>query len=146
MFSITVIEIIVGSSIYFIVKYKDIYAIVLLLVAICMGGSATIFSPTYNKIFSLFIGPELYGITGISIGVANILGPLCFKLTSEEQNSYMIFFLIGAGLCIIKLIVLIFFDENKKMYELKNNDIQMSNILPTNDNENNNNNNNEDEN
>ena len=51
----------------------------------------------------------------------------------------MIFFLIGVGLCIIKLIVLIFFDENKKIYIFKNNDIQMTNILPTNDNDNENN-------
>ena len=41
MFLINVIEIIVGSSIYFIVKYEDIYSIELLLVAIYVGGLAT---------------------------------------------------------------------------------------------------------
>ena len=142
MFLITIIEIIIGSSIYFIVKYEDIYAFELLLVAICIGGTSTILAPTFIKIFSLFVGPELYGITGISIGISNLLGPLSYEFISEQKYSFLIIFLIGTGLCIIKFIILIFFDENKRMYDIKNNEIQMSNIIPINDNDNDNNNDN----
>ena len=136
LFLITIIEIFVGLSIYFVVNYEYIYVIELLLVGICLGGIATIISPTYNKIFSLLLGPELHGIAGIFIAVANILGPLCFKLTSKDVISYMIFFIIGAVLCATKLIILYFFDENQKLYENKINDIHMSTIIPINDNDN----------
>ena len=60
------------------------------------------------------------------------------QLLTEENKSYLIIFLTGVGLCLIKLIILIFFDENKKMYKQN---IPMTNILPVNDNENDNTNN-----
>ena len=65
MFIITIIEIIVGSSFYFIVKFEIIYIIKLLLVALCIGGTFTILTPIFVKIFGLFVGPELYRLTGI---------------------------------------------------------------------------------
>ena len=134
MFIITSIEIIVGSSLYFMVDYKDIYILELLFVAACIGGTYTILAPIFVKVFSLYIGPELYGIAGISIGVANILGPLSMQSMEEENNkSYLIIFLTGVGFCTIKFIILIFFDENKKMYK---ENIPMTNILSVNDNEN----------
>ena len=138
MFIITILEIIIGSTLYFIVDYKDIYILELLFVASCIGGTYTILAPTFVKIFSLYIGTELYGITGISIGLSNIIGPLFMQLLTEENKSYLIIFLTGVGLCLIKLIILIFFDENKKMYKQN---IPMTNILPVNDNENDNMNN-----
>ena len=135
MFIITVIEIYVGLSIYFVVKFADLYVFDILLIAICMGGTSTIIVPTFNKIYDIIIGPELFGLTGISIGFSNILGPLFFRLFSDEKYSFMIFFFIGTGFCVIQFIVLIFFDENKKYYDTKKNDIQMNNIFPINDND-----------
>lgn len=32
----------------------------------------------------------------------------------HEKSDFLIVFLVGAGLCVIKLVVLIFFDENDK--------------------------------
>ena len=135
MFIITIIEITVGSSFYFIVKFEIIYIIELLLVALCIGGTFTILTPIFVKIFGLFVGPELYGLTGISIGISNLLGPVLMKIISGNDYSFLIIFLIGTGFCIIKLIVVIFFDENQKMYDdindiKKNIDVEMINDSP----------------
>ena len=141
MYIITGIEIIVGISFYFVVKIEIIYIIELLLIALCIGGTVAILTPIFINVFGLFVGPELYGLTGISIGCSNVLGPLLLELFSEDNSSFLIIFLIGTGLCIIKLIVLIFFDENKKMYNdiddvTKNIDMQMISNDSINDDEN----------
>jgi len=141
MYIITGIEIIVGISFYFIVKIEIIYIIELLLIALCIGGTFAILTPIFINVFGLFVGPELYGLTGISIGFSNVLGPFLLELFSEDNSSFLIIFLIGTGLCIIKLIVLIFFDENKKMYNdiddfTKNIDMQMISNDSINDDEN----------
>lgn len=141
MYIITGIEIIVGISFYFVVKIEIIYIIELLLIALCIGGSFAILTPIFINVFGLFVGPELYGLTGISIGFSNVLGPFLLELFSEDNSSFLIIFLIGTGLCIIKLIVLIFFDENKKMYNdiddvTKNIDMQMISNDSINDDEN----------
>mgnify|MGYP002624759584 CR=1 FL=1 len=141
MFIITGIEIIVGISFYFVDKFEIFFIIELLLIAICIGGTFTILTPIFIKVFGLFVGPELYGLTGISIGISNVLGPFLLELFSEDNSSFLIIFLIGTCLCIIKLIVLIFFDENKKMYNdiediKKNINMQMINNDSINDDEN----------
>lgn len=141
MYLITGIEIIVGISFYFVDKIEILFIIELLLIAICIGGTFAILTPIFINVFGLFVGPELYGLTGISIGCSNVLGPFLLKLFSEENTSFLFIFLIGTALCIIKLIVLIFFDENKKMYNdiddiKKNIDMQMINNDLTNDDEN----------
>jgi MFS family permease len=123
MFLITILEIIVGFSLYFIVKIEVIYIIELLLVAICIGGSLSILSPTFVEIYGLFLGPEIYGLTGISISLSGLLGPVLISLMAKFEYNYLYTFLIGGGLCVIKLIALILFDENEKMYD-DNNDAQ----------------------
>lgn len=114
MFVISTIEIIVGSSLYFMVKYDYVYVILVLFVAACIGGSFSILAPVFNKIFGLGIGPEVYGLTGISIGIANFSGPLLTKYMLEENKDFLIAFLVGSTLCVIKVCVLLLFDENDK--------------------------------
>jgi MFS family permease len=146
MYIITIIEIIVGSSLYFIVEFGILFIIELILVSLCIGGTFTILTPIFIQIFGLYVGPELYGLTGISIGISNISGPLLMRIFPGKNSSFLIMFLIGTGFCIIKLIVLIFFDENNKMYNdniddiKKNIDMEMTDnspINPINDNDSN---------
>jgi len=138
MFIITIIEIIVGSSLYFIVEFGILFIIELILVSLCIGGSFAVLSPIFIKIFGLYLGPELYGLTGISIGISNLSGPLLMRLFPGKNSSFLIMFLIGTGICIIKLIVLIFFDENNKMYNdikdiKKNIDMELTDNSPINE-------------
>lgn len=143
MFIITIIEIIVGSSLYFIIEFGILFIIELILVSLCIGGTFTILTPIFIQIFGLYVGPELYGLTGISIGISNISGPLLMGLfSSGESSSFLIMFLIGTGFCVIKLIVLIFFDENNKKYNdindiKKNIDMEMTDNSPINENDSN---------
>ena len=143
MFIITIIEIIVGLSLYFIIEFGILFIIELILVSLCIGGTFTILTPIFIQIFGLYVGPELYGLTGISIGISNLSGPLLMRLfSSGENSSFLIMFLIGTGFCVIKLIVLIFFDENNKMYNdindiKKNIDMEMTDNSPINENDSN---------
>ena len=118
MFAITTIEVTVGVSLYFVVKFAPLFVICVLLIGACIGGNFVILAPTFNKIFGLQIGPELYGITSISIGIANISGPILTTLILKENKDYLIAFLIGSSLSFCKIILLLFFNENK--YEFKN--------------------------
>ena len=118
MFVLTTIEVTVGVSLYFVVKFAPLFVICVLLIGACIGGNFVILAPTFNKIFGLQIGPELYGITSISIGIANISGPILTTLILKENKDYLIAFLIGASLSFTKIILLFFFKEEQ--YEFKN--------------------------
>ena len=118
MFVITIIEVTVGISLYFIVKYDFIFIICVLLIGACIGGNFVILAPTFNKIFGVQIGPELYGITSISIGIANICGPILTTLILKENKDYLVAFLIGASLSFFKIILLFFFKENQYVFKV----------------------------
>ena len=118
MFAITSIEVTVGVSLYFIVKVEVLFVFCILLIGACIGGNFVILAPTFNNIFGLQVGPELYGITSISIGIANLCGPIMTTLILKENKDYLIAFLIGSSLSFCKIILLLFFNENK--YEFKN--------------------------
>lgn len=114
---ITCIEVSVGLSLYFMVNYDVIFVIEVLLIGGCIGGNFVILAPTFNNIYGLQIGPELYGITSISIGIANISGPILAKILLKEKEDYLVAFIIGSCLSGFKIILLFFFNENK--YEFK---------------------------
>lgn len=111
---ITFIEITVASSLYFMVKINIIYIILVLFAAACIGGNFCVITPVFNTVFGLEMGPEVYAITSIAIGTANIFGPLIVKFFLEDNIDYLYTFLLGGTFCVIKLCVLIFYDENEK--------------------------------
>jgi MFS family permease len=82
------------------------------LIACCLSG-ITILIPLFPKIFGKEFGAELYGLTGIFVAIASLVGPLLIKLIVKDVEDYLTVYLIGAGLGIIKLIALICFKENK---------------------------------
>ena len=114
MFIITFIEITVGIFLYFMVKIYVIYIILVLFTASCIGGNFCILTPVFNKIFGLEMGPEVYAVTSIAIGTANICGPLLVKFFLKQNSDFLYTFLFGALLSIFKLCVLMFFDEEDK--------------------------------
>jgi MFS-type transporter involved in bile tolerance (Atg22 family) len=112
MFIITSIEILIASTLYFSVFNPILYIISILLISACIGGHFSILSPVFNKIFGLEKGPEMYGLTGNFIGVASISGPIMTNFLLKEKTDFLIVFLVGGALCVVKLVVLIFFKED----------------------------------
>ena len=112
MFIITTIEIIIAATLYFSVQIEVIYIISVLLISACLGGHFAILSPVFNKIFGLEKGPEMYGLTGNFIGIASVSGPLMSNFVLKEKKDFLIVFLFGGALCVVKFVVLIFFNEN----------------------------------
>ena len=111
---ITFIEITVGTCLYFMVKIYPVYIILVLFAASCIGGNFCILTPVFNQIFGLEMGPEVYAVTSIAIGTANICGPLIVNLFLKENSDFLYAFLLGATLSVIKLCVLVFFDDDEK--------------------------------
>ena len=114
MFIITGIEITIAASLYFSVKIEIIYIISVLLISACIGGHFATLSPTFNKVFGLEKGPEMYGLTGNGIGIASVSGPLLSYFVLKEKKDFLVVFLIGGALCVLKFFVLIMFKENEK--------------------------------
>lgn len=112
MFIITGIEIAISITLYFSVKVTILYIISILLISACIGGHFSILSPVFNKIFGMERGPEMYGLTGNFIGVASICGPLMTNFLLNDSGDFLVVFLVGGALCVIKLVVLFIFDEN----------------------------------
>lgn len=114
MFIITGIEILISATFYFTAANSILYITSVLLVSACIGGHFAILSPVFNKIFGLERGPEMYGVTGLFIGFASICGPIFTNFILNETKDFLVVFLVGCGLCILKFIVLIFFREDDK--------------------------------
>ena len=114
MFIITIIEILIATTFYFSAQNSFLYILSVLIVSACIGGHFAILSPVFNKIFGLERGPEMYGITGNFIGIASICGPILTNFILHNTPDFLVVFLVGGSLCIIKFVVLIFFNENDK--------------------------------
>ena len=56
----------------------------------------------------------MYGLTGNFIGIASVSGPLMSNFVLKEKKDFLVVFLVGGGLCVVKFIVLIIFKENDK--------------------------------
>lgn len=123
MVIISIIEMTVCTTIYWFADNPPIFVIENLLVATCLSGTFTTITPLFNKIFNT-LGAEMYGLTGIFIGIASFLGPVLTKLIASgdkddnNDKKYLILYLTGGGICLIKFVFLFFFDENSK-FEFK---------------------------
>ena len=125
MFIISIIELSVSCTIYFFANNPIIFVIENILVACCLSGT-TLFIPLFHKIFGKEFGAELYGITGLFIGLASLTGPLLVKIIVKEVEDYLTVYIIGGSLCFLKTIALICFKENKPYifeYKTKNEEI-----------------------
>ena len=122
---IACIEIIIAGSFYFIVKYDILYIISVLMIAACIGGHFSILAPLFNKVYGVAIGPQTYGICGFFIGVSNMSGPLLCMFFLKENKDFLIAFLFGGSLVLIKIFCLCIFDENEKFNfdEIKDNNL-----------------------
>ena len=112
---ISLLEIFASSAIYFSVKNDILYILVILVIALCQGGTFCVLSPTFTKIFGIDIGPRLYSLSGSLLGISQFCGPLMTKFILSKKIDYLIAFLVGGSFCVLQLISLLFFDENEKV-------------------------------
>ncbi len=84
-----------------------------LIVAACLGGNFCCISPLYTLIYGIEVGPQMYALAGIVLGISQFCGPLLVKFILSEKKHYLLTFLIGGTFCMSKLIVLLFFDHTE---------------------------------
>lgn len=111
---ISTVEVIVAGSFYYSAKFDLIYVISVLFIAACIGGHFSTLPPLFKKVYGLEIGPQIYGLCGFFVGTANLTGPLLTAFFLKEKKDYLITFLIGGSLVMIKIFCLLMFDENEK--------------------------------
>ena len=124
---IAAIEVTLAGSFYFIVKYDLLYIMCVLLIAACIGGHFSILAPLFNKIYGVDVGPQTYGICGFFIGLSNLTGPLLCMFILKKNTDFLIAFLFGGSLVMIKIFCLLMFDEDEKFdfseIQLNNDDL-----------------------
>ena len=113
MIIISILEMGICGSIYFVAHMPSLFVIENLLVATCLSGTFTTITPLFNKVFK-DLGAEMYGLTGFFIGLASFLGPILTKILIKDDSDYIIIYSIGGGICLIKFFELFFFDENSE--------------------------------
>ena len=115
LFFILIIQLIISLSIYFIAYYKFliIYIIENLIIAILNSGIFTLLAPTFSKFFGIKYGAEIFGITGIIVGISCFGGPIIAKFIIKENTDYLILYLTSSGIILITIVFLIFFKEEK---------------------------------
>ncbi len=113
MIIISIIEFFVCGTIYYFADNPVIFVIENLLVACCLSGTFTMITPLFKDIFE-DLGTEMYGLTGFFIGLASFTGPILTKSLIKEDSDYLKIYLLGGGICLIKFIALLFFDEKTK--------------------------------
>lgn len=127
MIIISIIEFGVCGTIYFFANNPFIFVIENLLVACCLSGTFTMITPLFKDIFG-DLGTEMYGLTGFFIGLASFTGPILTKSLINKDSDYLKVYLIGGGICVIKFIALLFFDENTKFkFKIHMNDEENNN-------------------
>ena len=131
---ISSIEIGVSFTFYFFAYTSgDIFAIEIILISCCLSGLLTTITPLFNKVFGKEISLEIYGITVIFLYVPYIPIELLKLFIIKEAKNYLILYLIGSGISLIKLISLIFFKENKLYKFNSNKEEDYNNIEKIND-------------
>lgn len=113
LYFITIIEIIIAGSFYFIAMNQIILLIYIFFVLICIGGTFSILSPEFNRIFGLLNGIEIYGIISFFIGTAHFIGCIFSRFLLKKNIHYILSFLILGSFCVIKIGILMFYEENK---------------------------------
>ena len=115
MYTLTFLEIICSCTIYYTVQYDALYIIMVLIAAACLGGNFCCISPLYTLIYGIEVGPQMYALAGIVMGIAQFCGPILVKFILSSKKDYLITFLIGGTFCVCKLAVLLFFDDKEKI-------------------------------
>ena len=115
---ISCIEIVASCTIYFSVESKAIFTIEAFLISCCLSCPFITMPPLYNKVFGKELALEIYGLSIIIFLILDILIALFKNFILKDKRSYLIAYLIGGGISLMKLIGLIFFNENK-LYKFK---------------------------
>ena len=112
-------ELIVSASIYHSASIVTMYLIENFCIATCLSGTFVMITPTFHKTFGPKNGTSVYGLTGMLVGLASLLGPITTKLLISENTDYLKVYLIGSVAVALNLIVLTIFVEKPYIYKSK---------------------------
>ncbi len=120
MLIIMILESSIAFSVYFSKINEYLYIFENLMCAICLSGFFVTITPTFNKVFGFDNGAKLYGLTGITIGVASFLGPIVTKIyigDKNEKDLYRNVYFLGGFIVVLSIISLYMFEEKSFEYD-----------------------------
>ena len=130
---ISCIEIAVSFTIYFFVMYISFFTIEAFLIPCCLSSIYTTMAPLFNKVFGKEIALEIYGISIIFFSISDIPILLINEYLLKQKSDYLIAYLIGGGISLMKLIALIFFKENELYKSKSDKEVNYNNTEKVND-------------
>ena len=124
LFPTNAILIIIGATLFYTIKSKWLFTILVTLTGLMMGVFYSIFPAYTTKIFGIKLSSEIYGLVFIGLGLASLLGPSFFFLIKgimqeTEYFPFKIAYFIGAGFALLGLITCFFAPKEPKKEEPK---------------------------
>lgn len=124
LFPTNVILIALGASIFYTIKSRWLFTVLVTLTGLMMGVFYSIFPAYTTKIFGIKLSSEIYGLVFIGLGLASLLGPSFYFLIKgimkeTEYFPFKIAYFIGAGFALLGIITCFFAPKEHKKEEAK---------------------------
>lgn len=113
---IILIQVVVGSTLYWSVRSKPAYLISVCLLIWCEGGHFTTLPTIVGSLFGQ-TGSQVFPILFINFGLSSMSGVFVAKVLLNNVLGYLAIYLILSGMCLISLVLLwtLFSDEPLKL-------------------------------
>lgn len=111
---------ILAATVVFLVKFKWLYFLAILVNYFCTGGFYAILPPAVNKTFGIVHSPQIYSIilsAGFLSSVTNFL--LTEYMLPAVDNNYFVLFMVGMTTQILSFFVLLFYKGDLDVERLR---------------------------
>lgn len=111
-------QVFVSSFIFFSVKYKFLFFLLLCLQSIVVSGKISLNITMFTKVYGIKHFSFIYSISTAVGGFCHLLSPIIIKIVVKNLNDYEKLFIGGGICCVILEIILINFSEEPFKYKM----------------------------
>ena len=115
-------QVFVSSFIFFSVKYKFLFFLLLCLQSIVVSGKISLNITMFTKVYGIKHFSFIYSISTAVGGFCHLLSPIIIKIVVKNLNDYEKLFIGGGICCVILEIILINFSEEPFKYKMNGDD------------------------
>ena len=123
LYSICIItQAIVDSILYYSVNYPFLFFFLLCFQGIVVSGKISLNVTMFTKVYGINYFGFIYSISTALGGFCHLLGPFIIEIVVKSLEDYKKLFIGGSIGCLISLIILISFSEEKFKYKINENE------------------------
>jgi MFS family permease len=122
---------IVDSILYYSVKHPVLFFLLLCFQGIVVSGKISLNVTMFTKVYGINYFGFIYSVSTAIGGFCHLLGPFIIKITVRKIEDYKKLFIGGSLGCILSLIILLSFSEEKFKYKINedNNEKELKEVL-----------------